>query len=231
MPKNSLASQETDRRSHWQAIVSILLIVHLFFLFTALSSTWTRSPLQSRILSKFAFYTRTFNLDADFAPDATAIPSLGTLTRADLLDVDHRIEVLPQGGDPESPADWIVLPDVGRAGGERYQRYQRLARVLDHVAERDEDAARIVRAVADHFLQQRGIAPAQIRCRRHLLQSWEQVASSRQDERDPNHEMYFNTPYAADILILRDDVAGVMRNLDASQVAPPGEREDSDTQP
>jgi hypothetical protein len=223
--------QESLRRSEplagalsprWQSVLSIFFVVHFFFVFTALSSSWTRSPLQSRILSKFACYAQLLNLDSDFAPLANTVPVAGPFTRADALDVDHRIEILPRDGDPEVQEDWLVMPDRGLVGGERYKRFQRLARVFDQLAERDEDAARVARAVAVHAWKRQGIEPAQVRCRRHLLQSWEQAGSDFAPESGPDSEAFFTTPYAADILI-RGESVSVKRNLETGQLALPGE--------
>ena len=95
------------------------------------------SSFQRRILSVFAFYTQLFGVDLNFTPFYW--------TQAGLEDVDHRIEVLGEGKQPERDQDWIVLPDAGVRGSDRYQRYQRLGRVWGLLSQRDDLTAMLAR--------------------------------------------------------------------------------------
>ncbi len=194
-----------------RGVASLLIFVHLFFVFVALSGNWLRSPLQARILEKFAFYTQLFNFDPDFTPYHLT---------AGQLDGDYRVEVLPAGRDAADDAAWITLPEPAWRTP-RYRRYQRLGMVFGELAGDDEQAARIAESVALHFLHRRGVQPAQVRARRHLPQSREQRLAAGQLERDPHSSLYLEVPYAADVLVMGDEV-GVKKHESSAQVAQPG---------
>jgi hypothetical protein len=145
------------------------------------------------------------------------------LTHGPAETADARIELLPVGLPAEDPASWIVLPDRGVRGGERYRRYQRLGSALaffggppqnDH-----ESAAWLARGVATHMWKQEGFEPLQIRCRRHTPQSLEAVEGSP-DQRDPWHVSHFQEDYRANTVVIRNEIQ-VIRVEEASQVAPP----------
>ena len=196
--------------------VSLFVIVHLFFVFAALASNVApRSELQRRLLVKFAFYTQLLNLDLDFTPYH--------LTHATEQDVDHRLEILMEG-DPDVDENWLVLPDAGVRIGERYKRYQRLARVMAMLAEDDNAVSWIASSVGAHFLHARHARPQQVRCRRHMLQSWTAVRGGSAADRDPNSSNYFRQAYLADCVILSDNRVRVNKRDDEGQVAQPASR-------
>jgi hypothetical protein len=212
--KTGSAAEQPSARSGKRILVSGLIIVHLFFVATAMLASHGRSRLTERILSRFAFYTELLNLDLnlDFA--------WYHLTHATEFDVDHRIEVLPKGAD--ETANWLVLPADTFRGSESYKRYQRLGRHFAILAEEDGDAGRIARSVAEHFLHAKATEPAQVRCRRHLLQDWEVMDGGTAEERDPNSETYFRVPYAADCIVLSNGRVDVIKVEERGRVAPPG---------
>jgi hypothetical protein len=199
-----------------RVLISLLLFAHLFFVVVALAANLAPSQLQSRILSRFAFYTQTLNLDLSFTPYY--------LTHAGPEDVDHRIEVLPADESPDDDDAWTVLPDVGRRGSERYHRYQRLARVMSFFSRDDETAARVATAVGASYLHQRDIRPQRVRCRKHMLQSWTAITGGTSAQRDPDDPTYFQVVYDANYVISATGGVGVVKLAGTGEVAQPTQR-------
>lgn len=182
-------------------LISLLLTLHLGIVALALSTNLTASLLQQALRGLCAPYTQLLNIDLDFTPYH--------LTHATEADVDHRLEILPAGSDPEG-RDWIVLPDVGWRGGERYRRYQRLAESLAlRATTEDPEVSSIAAAVATHYLNREHLEPGRLRVQRHMLQSPEAVASGSEAERDPNHPAYFDRAYDAHVVVDGDQVSVV----------------------
>ncbi|MFV1965091.1 MAG: hypothetical protein ACC628_06680 [Pirellulaceae bacterium] len=194
-------------------MISLLVFAHFFFVFVAVSSNLAPSELQSRLLARFAFYTRLFNLDLNFTPYH--------LTHGPLEDGDHRIELLPEGEDAEEPENWIVLPDVGTRGSDRYHRYQRLAKVMSFFAQEEDIPAFLAQAAAAHFVHQRDMQPSQIRCRKHLAQRRDAIVGGTAAQRDPNDASYFQVTYDARCVVSEDGSVHVSKVSEASQVAQP----------
>ena len=172
-----------------------------------------RSDLQRRLLTKFAFYTRLLNLDLDFTPYH--------LTHAAEQDVDHLIEILPAGEDPADGDSWVAMPDRGGRGSERYKRYQRLGRVMAMLANDDNAVSWIASSVGSHFLTARDMRPQQLRCRRHMLQSWTAIRGGNAADRDPNSAGYFRQVYLADCVVLGDNQLRINKLDGEGQVAQP----------
>jgi hypothetical protein len=181
-----------------RSVVSLLIFVHLFLVAICFSGNVAanRSPLQSRLIYFSQAYVQPLNLN----PDDTAYH----LTHGRLEDVDHRLEVLPEGADGSDPRAWIVLPDVGRRSSERYKRYQRLAKTMASSGDFEEQAGAIARDVGQHFVRAEGITPTELRARRHLLQHWRVVSEGLPALRDPFAETYFQAPYHADLVVTED---------------------------
>ncbi len=203
-----------------QSLISLVLFLHLFCVFILLSANLFPSALQWKLQRLFAPYAQLLNFDLNRTPFH--------LTHAALEDTDCRIEVLPVGADAKDPAQWHVLPDRGLLGSPRYQRYQRLARLLAFFAlyEDDDRAALVARAVAVHFLQTEELRPAQVRCRRHMPISREAILQGTADQRNPDAESTFEEIYRANVIIDGDTV-DVLKVESASQVARPAPETES----
>jgi hypothetical protein len=212
---NAITASPTTR-----LVISLLLFAHLFFVLVAITANMAPSPLQTRILSRFAFYTQLLNIDLNFTPyHLTFGPE----------DADHRIEVLPEGRAAESDDAWIVLPDVGSPGSDRHQRYERLARVMSFLSREQNDAmtARLARAVGLHFLGQRDQRLERVRCRTHLPQRWTSIQGGTAARRDPWDPSYFQVMYDASLVTSADGEVSVVKRAEDSQVAQPVSVEDS----
>ena len=220
MPSSNSSSPPRGPSERTRSVVSLLLTLHLIVLAFALSGNFLRSPLQSRVLAVLRPYAQTLNFELDFLPYQ--------LTHATAADVDHRIEVLPADADPDQADAWRVLPDRGFRGGERYKRYQRLARLMGYLA--DEDASgnglsMIGRGVAENFVMQRGIRTDRIRCRRHMLQDWESVQGGTAQQRNPNDPSYFRVVYAANTIVSDNGRVSLLKISDVGEVAQPNKPE------
>jgi hypothetical protein len=217
MPSSASSSEAASGPSQRvRSVVSLILTLHLIVLAFALSSNYFRSPLQARVLQVLRPYAQLLNLELDFLPFH--------LTHAMADDVDHRIEVLPAGADQEDDAAWLVLPDRGWRGCERYARYQRLARLMGFLAEQDSSGAgagMVARRVAENYVHQQGVEPARIRCRRHLLQSPEMVTGGTAAQRDPNDPSYFREMYVANTLVSDTGTVDLVKVDPAGEVARP----------
>ncbi len=197
-------STSVSTPSTLQSLGSVLLFAHLFFLAVTLGANLAPSAVQSRLLTVFRPYVRLLNFDITFIRYH--------LTHAAVTDAEHRIEYLPEGANPQDAEAWVPLA-TGARGTDRLVRYQRLGDLLAMLgsAEDGTAAAEISSAVGTHLQRQGGIAIQQIRSRRHLLQSPEDVAGMDQARRDPNDGSYFQEIYRAQVLDLGGARLGVQK--------------------
>jgi hypothetical protein len=209
---NSSTGESLSPSPPSRPFASLAIFIHLFCVFVVLTANYSRSGLQDRLLGLLAPYTQLLNFDPNFIPFH--------LTHGAPEDVDQRIEVLPTGAAAADDANWLALSDRGFRGGERHQRYQRLATALGYFAERDEGAW-IARGVAANFLAQAGVKPQQIRCRRHLSQELEAVSGGTPEQRDPFSAAYFRDVYRANTLVGDDQRVEILRVEETGQVAAP----------
>lgn len=194
-----------------RTIVSLLLVVHLFVIAMCLAANLAPSQFQQRLMSVLRPYGQLLNFELE-----------GTrffLTRASATDVDHRIEVLPQGEDEQVADSWVHM-SAGSRGSERYHRYQRLADVMAYFAEDEQTAGTIAQSVAGYYLRQQEIALRQVRCRSHLLQPWDVMQRGAIEELDPNDPSYYSVLYRADILISENRIDVLKRAAAALEAAP-----------
>ena len=74
---------------------------------------------------------------------------------------------------------------------------------------------------ARSFLNQRGIRPQRVRCRRHLLQDWNVIRAGTSAQRDPNDPSYFRVAYDASFVVSRDGAVSVVKLAEADELASP----------
>ncbi len=216
MPGSSIDSAAAGPSDRTRSIITLLLVLHLIIVAVALSGNYLRSPLQARFLDVLRPYAQLLNFELDFLPYQ--------LTHATAADVDHRIEVLPEGADPDDADAWRGLPDRGFRGGERYHRYQRLARLMAFLAEQgaSETAVSMIgRSVAENFVQQQDVRTDRIRCRRHMLQPAEAVRGGTAEQRNPNDPSYFRTLYDASTIVDDSGRVDLVKIDAADEVARP----------
>jgi hypothetical protein len=168
---------------------------------------------QNLLSSYFRCYTRLFNFDLDATPYH--------LTHALEFDVDHQMEVLPEGESAE--ASWVVLPPAGLSRATpAYQRYLNLGRQWDLATQVEGgEPAQFAQAVGRHFARQRGIRPKQVRCRRHYLQSQQDVTQGTPARRNPDDPSFYAAAYTANTIVSDTGYVEVVGVDETGQVAQP----------
>jgi hypothetical protein len=106
-------------------------------------------------------------------------------------------------------------------GSERYYRYQRLADTMAFFEEDEATTALIAEGVARCYLSQTGTVVEQLRCRQHILQSWEAVTSASPAQRDPNSPSYFSEVYRANVIIAPNQQIRIVKRARAALEAAP----------
>ncbi|MFO0902588.1 MAG: hypothetical protein U0939_06285 [Pirellulales bacterium] len=193
-----------------RSIASLALFVHLFCLALVLTSNQAASPLQQRLLFVFRPYTQLLNFDVSY--------TRFDYTQETIDDADQRIEYLPEGKSNAQASDWVHLT-AGSPGSDRLQRYQRLAGVMSFFASREDDGTTAVIAAAIGTHLYRHDEPIdEIRVRRHVLQTPDQVRGTSVAERDPFDPMFFQDVYRAQVI---DGGEAVQKVEERGQVAPP----------
>lgn len=214
-------SDNTAGQPVGRPILSLLLFFHLFFIMVALGGNHFPSALQGRLVGLASPYLRVLNFDVSFTPFYL---TLGTVD-----DQDHRIEVLAADAYDSGEDGWIEVTAPGWRGGERTRRYQRLAGTMAFFGERRQDqlSALFARSIAEHFLNQRHIEPAQIRCRRILPQDRSAVSGGTPEQRNPLSEVYFAEVYRANTIpdgsrvgVIKVEAAGHVARPDAGGRSP-----------
>jgi hypothetical protein len=195
-------------------LLSLLLFFHLFFIAVAFGGNHFPSALQGRLVGLASPYLRVLNFDISFTPYYL---TLGTVD-----DQDHRIDVFAADSYDAGDDGWIGVSASGWRGGERIRRYQRLAGTMAFFGERRQDqlSALFARSVGEHFLNQRHIEPAQVRCRRILPQDRSAVAGGTPEQRNPLSDLYFAEVYRANTIVDGSRV-GVIKVEAAGHVARP----------
>jgi hypothetical protein len=202
-----------------RTVVSLLIFIHLCCVFAVMAANIKRSPLETRIAETLAVYTQPLNFELMSVPYH--------LTHAEEADVDHRLEILPQGKDPAVSESWIVLPSGGVHGSDRARRYQQIAATLaffgtSQTPEMEAASARLAQGIGENFLHEQRIRPQRIRSRRHVLQPPENVSSGDPQQMDPwNEDLYFRTPYEANLIVNDDGTISVVKVDPEGEVARP----------
>lgn len=185
------APERPPLSDHLRAGISLALFAHLSVVLVCLAANLAPSALEQRLLQVFQPYAQLLNFDLD-----------GTryfLTHATIRDVDHRIEVLPATAVSDEDDQWAVLRR-GMRGSERYHRYQRLAESMAFFQENDDVTSLLAEAVARYYARHENAPLRELRCRQHVLQSWDAVGSPSPTVRDPDSSEYFVVLYRANVI-------------------------------
>lgn len=236
MSESSRATEGTTSNgtigSTGRTVVSLLLIIHFFFLVLALAANFAPSRVVGRLLSRFGFYTQLLHLDRN-AVSYDLFTSYHNfaplhLTHATIDDVGHLVEVLPRGADPEDENAWQRVGGRGWAGSESQQRYQRWGRMMAFFAEDDEMASRFAADCVRHVIHHADMRPTRIRLRKHLLQPWNVIEGGTPEQRDPFSSQYYQIVYEADLIITPQGAVRVLKISQSNEVATPSTEREED---
>jgi len=202
---------DSPARTLW----SFLIFIHLFCVAITLTGNLGISTLQGRLLDLFNPYAKTLHFDV------SGIPYHYFHSTEETLDVDHYV-TLETAGDESGPTT-RSLPDVGYQGGQRRQRYQRLARILGFYADSEEGAntaALIAGGFAGRMLRESGAERGVIRYQQHHLQPLEGVREGNAEQRDPHSSIYDVVGYEADTWFDDQGKTKILKRTAAAQAAP-----------
>ncbi len=206
-----------------RSIISLLLVVHLFCVFTVLASTYLRSTLQSRLVSIFGVYTELLAFDP-----GQFIPYFYTHGRTRDDDAVFSLDLYPAGDVPVAQRQLIktvFFPEGGSNWlGERRRTIrlaQQLAYFADPEVDRDDLAAEIARGVGSRVMREHGAQAAVLRCTRRLSQPLDLTTLFRDFPADhPAAPAYDELLYEADVYFDEDGQVQAIRRQAAAEVAP-----------
>lgn len=204
-----------------QQIVSLLVILHLFCVFIALTSYTRRSALQNRLLTLLAPYVRTINLAPASAP--YHLTQYDALTGDNPQDDEHFVELQIVGADGQP--EFHKLDEFAISFPDARRRYRTLASEmvysLPDEATGDNRLAELARASAGFGLKRLGADSGVLRLKHHLSQP--RLLSQLQEgfPPDPTAPQYIVTRYEADVLLDDDGEVQLIKREDRTQVAPP----------
>jgi len=219
-PKPAPISAENSATA--RSIVSLLLCIHLFCVAIVLASNFRRSPLQSRLVSIFAPYTKLLHFDPEFTPYY--------LTLGRNIDDDTWLvmDLYPSADLPVSQqqiAETMQLPAAGSNWLENRRRGFQLAKLLaasaDSQSENDDVTSEIARAVGGWAIRESGNGRAVVRCLRKYSQSYDLSLLNPGFPPDrPTDAAYDTTVYEADVWIDEDKQVQVQKRASRAEVAP-----------
>lgn len=197
-----------------RSLVSLLLFVHLFAVFVAVTTYTRPSGLQERLHEVFAPYLRTLHL--------TAFPVTHPFARYHLThalptDVDFTCEVDFTG--PSGPQT-VTIPERPLWPRIRLRRYQALANATGALTdeEADEDLGGILpRAIAGSVLKSNGATEGTFRCRAHYLPLIEQMSEVDGGRSAPLEN--FRVTYEAQVIVSGGTVE-LLKKSTTLEVAP-----------
>lgn len=205
-----------------RSVVSLALSIHLFCVATVLASNFRRSPLQARLVSIFAPYTKLLHFDPEFTP------YYYTFGRPLDDDTWLVIDLYPSGEKPvaqQQLASTVRLPEGGsRWLGNRRRAFQ-LAKLLSASADRenenDDITSEIARWVGGWAMRQTGNKRAVVRCTRRYSQPFDLATLNPGYPPDrPADQAYDSTVYSADAWIDEDGQVQVQKRVSRAEAAP-----------
>jgi hypothetical protein len=221
-PPSKPAANRDDETAVFRSIVTLALCIHLLCVATVLASNFRRSPLQARLVSIFAAYTKLLDFDPDFTP------YYYTLGRLSDDDTWMAIDLYASADQPVSQqqiATTIRLPEGGSHWlGDRRRAFQ-LAKLLaasaDRENENDDVTGEIARAVGGWTMRQTKNQRAVVRCLRRMSQPFDLGTLNPGFPPDrPTDPAYDVAVYEADVWTDEDGQIQVQKRASRAEVAP-----------
>ena len=211
-----------DGKALLRSVISLALCIHLFCMATVLASNFRRSPLQARLVSIFAPYTKLLHFDPEFTP---YYYTFGRPLDDDTWLVVDLYSSADQPVTQQQLASSVRLPEGGsRWLGNRRHAFQ-LARLLaasaDRESENDDVTSEIARSVGGWAMRQTKNKRAVVRCIRRYSQPLELAALNPGFPPDrPTDPAYDSTVYEADAWIDEDGQVQVQKRVSRAEAAP-----------
>jgi hypothetical protein len=205
-----------------RSVVSLALCVHLFCVAVVMASNFRRSPLQARLVSIFAFYTRLLHFD----PERT--PYYYTLGRP--VDDDSWLEIdlyasaeLPVAQQERAATTRLPAPGSNWLGERRrgFTLAKQLAAAADPENENEDLTSELARSVGAWAIRQSQNQRAVVRCIRRMSQPFDlRALNPGFPPEDPKAAAYQMTVYEADVWIDEDQQVQVQKRASRAEVAP-----------
>ena len=222
---SATSSPSPPQSSPALSVLSLAIFVHLTCVFVVLGSNLQRSPLQARLVSLFAVYTKFFNFDPDFTP--YYLVSGRDLN--DLLIDDDAVLVLDLYADAFEPLAnqkrirTVTLPDRGSPFLPGHRRYITFAKMTAfHAAtEADDITGELAKVVGRRVMRENGAQRAVFRAVRRSSQplTLEEVRQMGLPE-NATASQYDTTVYEADVWFDDEGLVQVVKRAARGEVAP-----------
>src|SRR5262245_35326359 len=219
------ATIPADECTALRSIASLGLCIHLFCVATVLASNFRRSPLQVRLVSVFAPYTKLLHFDPEFTP------YYYTFGRGIDDDTWLVVDLYPSAEQPvtqQQVAQTMRLPEGGSKWlGNRRRAFQ-LAKLLavnadppPPLVENDDVTSEIARAVGGRAMRTTQNHRAVVRCVRRFSQPFDlSTLNPGFPPERPNDPAYDAIVYEADVWIDEDQQVQVLKRASRAEVAP-----------
>jgi hypothetical protein len=206
-----------------RSVVSLLIVIHLLCVGVVLASNFRRSPLQVRLVSIFAPYTKLLHFDPEFTP------YYYTLGRPNDDDAWISVDLYASSDQPvdqQAIASRVKLPEGGSNWLEERRRGIHLAKLLAERGESEADddlevASEIAKAVGQWAMRKSGNKRAVVRGVRRMSQPYTLAALNPGFPAErPTDPAYDATVYEADVWIDEDQQVQVQKRASRAEVAP-----------
>ena len=208
----TVSGSPNDDTSTVQVVVSMLVGLHLIFLFASVLSHSAGSELVSR-LSAAAIPHSVVGLQTDF------IPEFGLSQAMDFED-DHHFEVLVDGNvTHQFPS--ASSNETGIREGFRYQRFRQMARRAARAISVEDDVtlAELARGIGEYAIKQGDAKRVVVRLVAFAPYDWRDQAPRPLSESLDN--IYYESLYSADVWRTRSGSIGIHKRVPAAEAAPP----------
>ena len=218
----SKADKSTSDGAVTRSVISLLICIHLFCVVVVLGANFRRSPLQARLVSIFAGYTKLLHFDPEFTP------YYYTLGRTLDDDTWLAIDLYPSAEQPvalQKSVKTVRLPEGGSNWLENRARAFHLSKLLainaEAGTENDDYTGEIARSVGAWAMRTSGNQRAVVRCVRRLSQPFDVATLNPGFPADrPKDPAYEATLYEADVWTDEDGQVQVLKRASRAEVAP-----------
>lgn len=209
-----------------QQIISLLLVIHFFCVFVALSSytalaTYTRpSALQERLRDLLAPYSRTLLIAPSLAP--YHLTHYNPLSGAGEVDDEVYLELTVTS--PAGEARAVDLANFGSSFPDDQARFRTYAKnmafYLSREAAGEIEFSEFARAAASYGLRQLDTDVGVLRLKRHISQVRLLEDKDPEYSDNPADARYILTLYEADVVLADDGEVQLIKRAGRGEVAP-----------